>query len=180
MYEINRIETERLTLRKMTMNDIEDYCEWKSQDEYYQFLPGTPKDRDGQIASLKSSVEGYDSKEKPTLIWGVYLQNKLIGSVNISTISSRHKICEIGWGLNPKYHKQGYAYESVRAFINYIFDQYNMNRISIVIWDGNNASKKLAQKLGFVQEGIQRQARVKNDKVFDLYCYGLLREEWKL
>ena len=55
-----------------------------------------------------------------------------------------------------------------------------VNRISIVIWDGNNASKKLAEKLGFVQEGIERKARIKNDKYIDLYCYGLLKEEWEL
>ena len=58
-------------------------------------------------------------------------------------------------------------------------DILQMNRIDANIWDGNDASKKLAQKLGFVQEGIQRKARIKNGKLIDLYCYGLLKEEWE-
>ena len=77
------------------------------------------------------------------------------------------------------FQKQGYAYEAVKALINHIFTTLNMNRISIVIWDGNNASKKLAERLGFIQEGIERKARIKNDKFIDLYCYGLLKEEWE-
>lgn len=99
--------------------------------------------------------------------------------MNISKISSTHKVCEIGWGLNPKFQKQGFAYEVVKCLINYIFNTLQMNKISIVIWDRNNASKKLAEKLGFVQEGIERQARLKNGVFIDLYWYGLLKEEFK-
>lgn len=54
-----------------------------------------------------------------------------------------------------------------------------MNRISANIWGGNESSKKLARKLGFIQEGIERKSRIKNDKYVDLYCYGLQKEEWE-
>ena len=54
-----------------------------------------------------------------------------------------------------------------------------MNRVSAVVWNGNNLSKHLAEKLGFVREGVDRKARFKNGHYIDLYRYGLLKEEWE-
>jgi len=179
MIEVVELRTARLVLKKLSYSDFDDYAEWKSQEEYHQFLPSKPKIKEEYKSTLRSIIAGYEDKENPNLLWGIYLNNKLIGSVNISKISSSHKVCEIGWGLNPKFQKQGFAYEATKCLVEHIFKKLKMNRISIVIWDGNEASKNLAKKLGFVQEGIERQARYKNDKFIDLYCYGLLKEEWK-
>jgi len=178
MITVEELKTERLSLKKISIEDLDDYIDWKTQKEYYEFLPGSPKTKDDYKNSLQKATDNYDNEENPTLIWGIYLNNKLIGSVAIEDWNTTHKWCEIGWGLNPKFQKQGYAFEAVKCLINHIFDDLKMNRISIVIWDGNNASKKLAEKLGFIQEGIERKARIKNDEYIDLYCYGLLKEEW--
>ena len=173
------LKTERLILKKLSMKDIDDYIEWKSQEIYHKYLPSKVKTKDEYKNVLEKIVKGYDDKQNPSLIWGVFFNNKLIGTVSIEDWNKTHKWCEIGWGLNPKFQKQGFAYESIRCLIKYIFEELQMNRISIVIWDGNESSKNLAKKLGFVQEGIERKARYKNNKFIDLYCYGLLKEEWK-
>ena len=179
MLTVENLHTERLELRKITIKDFDDYAEWKSQEEYHQFLPSKPKVKEEYKSTLRSIIAGYEDEENPNLLWGIFKDNKLIGSVSIEDWNTTHKWCEIGWGLNPKFQKQGYAYETVSCLIAHIFKDLKMNRNSIAIWDGNNASKKLAEKLGFIQEGIERKARIKNDKYIDLYCYGLLKEEWE-
>ena len=179
MIEVIELKTERLVLKKLSYSDVEDYAEWKMQEIYHKHLPSSTKTKDEYKDTIDSIVKGYNDKEDPKLIWGVFYGDKLIGSVNISRLSNTHKCCEIGWGLNPKFQKQGFAYEATKCFVKYIFEKLNMNRISIVIWDGNEASKNLAKKLGFIQEGIERKARYKNGEYIDLYCYGLLNEEWR-
>lgn len=174
---VETLKTERLVLKKITGQNLGDYTEWKSQQEYHDFLPSSPKT--DYKDTLNKIVKGYDNLEDPTLLWGIFLGDKLIGSVSIENWNTTHKWCELGWGLNPKYQHNGYAFEAVSCLINHIFNTLNMNRVSIVIWDGNNQSKHLAEKLGFVKEGVDRKARFKNGKYIDLYRYGLLKEEWE-
>lgn len=178
MIEVVELKTERLVLKKISYDNVDDYIDWKSREIYHKYLPSKAKTKDEYKNTIKSIVKGYDDKKDPNLIWGVFYNSKLIGSVSIEDWNTTHKWCEIGWGLNPKYQKQGFAYEMAKALINYIFYTLKMNRISIVIWDGNDASKKLAQKLGFIHEGVERKARIKNGQFIDLYCYGLLKDEW--
>lgn len=178
MIEVRSLSTERLVLKKVQLNDLEDYIEWKGNENYHEHLPSFVKSKKDYKKSIKALVKGYKNKEEPTLLWGIFLNGKLIGSVSIEDWNTTHKWCEIGWGLNPKFQNQGFAYEAVKCLINYIFNILQMNRIEAFIWDKNDSSKKLAKKLGFVQEGIERKARIKNNKFIDLYCYGLLKEEW--
>lgn len=179
MIKVCELKTERLILKKLNMTNIGDYIEWKQQEEYHTHLPSTSKTNEYYKESFAELINDYDNQEEPTLLWGIFLKGKLIGSVSIEDWNTTHKWCEIGWGLNPKYQNQGFAYEASHKLIEYIFITLGMNRISANIWDGNNASKKLALKLGFIQEGIERKARYKNDKYIDLYCYGLLKEDWQ-
>ncbi len=89
----------------------------------------------------------------------------------------KKSICEIDWGLNPQFKNRGFAFESVKCLVDYIFNYFKMNKIIIFVWNGNDASKKLANKLGFVLTGIEKNARVKNGKEIDLYTYELLKRE---
>ena len=179
MIDFFELKTNRLILKKISYDDLNDYAEWKMQEIYHEHLPSRAKTKEEYKKSIDAIVKNYQDKESSNLVWGVFYNNKLIGTVSIEDWNLTHKYCEIGWGLNPNFQKQGFAYEATTRLINYIFEKSDINRISIVIWDNNLSSKKLAQKLGFVQEGIERKARFKNNKFIDLYCYGLLREEWK-
>lgn len=179
MIRVKKLQTERLVLKKITKSDLDDYVEWKSNHDYHKFLPSEVKTKQEYEISLNSIIKNYDDKDEPSLLWGIFYNNKLIGSVSIEDWNIKHKWCEIGCGLNPKFQNQGFAYEAMKCLISYIFNVLKMNRIEVFIWDKNDSSKKLASKLGFVQEGIQRKARIKNNRFVDLYCYGLLKEEWE-
>jgi len=179
MIKIQDLKTERLELKKLSMKDFDDYVEWRSQSEYHNFLPSKPKTLKEYKKSFKKVIKDYNNKQEPTLIWGLFYHNKLIGSVAIEDWNITHGYCELGWGLNPAFQKHGFANEACVAVIYYIFNVLNMNRIAAFVWEGNKASKTLAEKLGFVYEGTDRKARFKNGKFLDVYCYGLLKSEWK-
>ncbi|MBP3344916.1 MAG: GNAT family N-acetyltransferase [Clostridia bacterium] len=181
MFSVEKIETERLVLRELEMNDLEDYFEWKRQEEYYNFLPSKPMTKEECLSSLSEIIEKYEQEKEQKLIWGIALKgsNKLIGSLHLGKISSTHKCCEIGWGLNPKFQKQGYAIEAAKSFVDYIFNKFGMHKIGVLVWEGNLASQTLVKKLGFCEEGRERQARFKNGKYIDVLHFGLLEDEWQ-
>lgn len=181
MFKIKRLETDRLILRRYKKADLIDYIEWRSQEDYHTYLPTKPKTKSEYKESLYSNIKNYDDDTQPNLTWAMELkaEKKLIGSIMLSKISSYHRSCELGWGLNMKYQKHGYAYEGAKRVIDFLFGVFDMNKISVSIWEGNVASINLAIRLGFVSEGVERQARIKDGKYYDVYHYGLLKSEYK-
>ncbi|MGC8595811.1 MAG: GNAT family N-acetyltransferase [Candidatus Kryptoniota bacterium] len=53
------------------------------------------------------------------------------------------------------------------------------NRIEVQASTRNAASNAVIKKLGYIQEGILRQAMLIGDTFHDLFIYGLLREEYE-
>lgn len=177
--ETKYLKTKRLTLKKMTMRDLDDFIEYKGDPNYYEFQPGSPMTSQKCKEKLENIIERYNNKDKPFLMWGIYFNNKLIGTISINGYNDICKSCSLAYGINKKFQRQGFAFEVSSYIIDFIFSTTDINRIDLAAWDGNIASQNLANKLGFIQEGVERQARVKNDKFFDVYHYGLLREDWE-
>ncbi|MBQ2864608.1 MAG: N-acetyltransferase [Clostridia bacterium] len=180
-FQINKLETQNLILRKLTMQDLSDYIEFRQNEQLHKFLPTVPKSNSEYQTSLKTRVENYNNLKNPTLTWGIELksEHKLVGSVTIEDVLSEHKLCEIGWAVNVNYQGKGIATEALTEIISYIFSNSKVNRIQAFIWQGNSASIKLAKKLGFKHEGTDRKARLKNGQFLDVLNFGLLRSEWE-
>ncbi len=86
-------------------------------------------------------------------------------------------VYEIGWIFNKNYWRQGYAFESCKAVVEYAFNQLEAHKIFAEAIDSVK-SVGLMKKLGMRLEGIQRSQTKDNDGTWaDLYFYGLLKEE---
>lgn len=86
-------------------------------------------------------------------------------------------VYEIGWIFNKNYWRQGYAFESCKAAVEYAFNQLEAHKIFAEAIDSVK-SVGLMKKLGMRLEGIQRSQTKDNDGNWaDLYFYGLLKEE---
>jgi ribosomal-protein-alanine N-acetyltransferase len=105
--------------------------------------------------------------------------NKLIGSIGISSFNRYHQRIELSYDLNRKYWKRGIMTRAVAEVIKYGFNNYAINRIEAYVAFGNISSQKLLQKSGFTCEGILRSHRFHNGVFFDVYSYSLLRNEVK-
>ncbi len=86
-------------------------------------------------------------------------------------------VYEIGWIFNKNYWRQGYAFESCKAVVEYAFSKLEVHKIFAEAIDSATAVG-LMKKLGMRLEGIQRSQTKDNDGNWaDLYFYGLLKEE---
>ncbi|MNO01960.1 putative ribosomal N-acetyltransferase YdaF [compost metagenome] len=66
----------------------------------------------------------------------------------------------------------------VRSFLNVYFNDLGFHRITAEVYDYNTRSRKLLERLGFVEEGRLRKARFWNGGFHDIIVYGLLAEEF--
>ncbi len=102
---------------------------------------------------------------------------KLIGYILFNEYEP--EVYEIGWIFHKACWRQGYAYESCKAVLDYGFREKGAHKIFAEAIDGIK-SVGLMKKLGMHPEGIQREQTRNNDgKWADLYFYGILQTEWE-
>lgn len=81
--------------------------------------------------------------------------------------------CDTGFWVRSSAQRRGFATEAANALVRYAFGALRMRRIGLTHSAGNEASRRIAEKLGFSLEGIQRGANVlPGGKFADRLCYA--------
>lgn len=87
---------------------------------------------------------------------------------------------EIGYQvLDTAQRGKGIATAALRLMCGYLFADRNVYRLQLGIVTGNEASRRVAEKVGFQSEGIQRGGAYIRGKYQDMEVFSLLRPEWK-
>ena len=120
--EIPKIETERLTLRKMCIDDAKDMFVYTSDLEvaHYWIHHRSIQDTMNYLRILED-----DYKEKQAFNRGiVYKKNgKFIGTCGFVAWNQDNRWAEIGYALSKKYWSKGIITEAVKAIIKFGFEQ---------------------------------------------------------
>jgi RimJ/RimL family protein N-acetyltransferase len=81
--------------------------------------------------------------------------------------------CNTGYWVRKSAHRQGIATETANAMLRYAFGALGMQRVGLTHSSGNEPSRRIAERLGFSFEGIQRRANMlPGGKSVDKYCYA--------
>jgi RimJ/RimL family protein N-acetyltransferase len=87
---------------------------------------------------------------------------------------------EVGYFVVQAQTGKGYATEAARATVRFAFEHLGVLRVELQCRADNLASKRVAERCGFVYEGRMRQRhRKKAGDLVDVLWYGLLRSEWQ-
>lgn len=157
--DIPTLKTERLLLRGMRGYDAEDMYEYASMAEVTEFLLwkehkslSYTKEYLKYIESRYSAGDFYD--------WAVTLREngKMIGTCGFAKIDTVNNSAELGYVLNPKYHKMGIAAEAAKTVIRFGFETLELNRIEARFMEGNTPSLRVMEKLGMSFEGFERES----------------------
>jgi len=111
--------------------------------------------------------------------WGIWCGGDFAGIIGTHPIQWRDRRAEFGYWLGEEFQGKGLATAAGRAMAEYCFSVLNLNRLELRIRTDNPRSRAVADRLGFTQEGILRQAVQSTGKMVDYACYGLLRAEWE-
>lgn len=84
---------------------------------------------------------------------------------------------ELGYALGRAHWGHGLMRPALRALIRFSFEELGLRRLDAEVDPRNVASCKLLQRVGFQQEGLQRQRRVAKGELRDAALFGLLRAE---
>lgn len=107
----------------------------------------------------------------------ITVDGKVVGNISVEQKTDVfRKDAEIGYLLSTQYWSKGIATEAVRQICAIAFSELDIIRITGLVYEPNTASKRVLEKNGFTLEGIMKNAVVKNNNVYNLCVYGVLKE----
>ncbi len=68
----------------------------------------------------------------------------------------------------------------MHLLVNYGFNELNLHRLTLTVFDYNPGAIKLYESLGFRREGTYREFLQRDGKRHDMHLYGMLASEVKL
>lgn len=110
---------------------------------------------------------------------GIWVQDNLAGMVSLHGLVWVDRKASLGYWLGASFQGQGLVTKACNVLINHAFSELKLNRLEIQCDSENDRSRKVAERLGFTQEGILRQSWCSGDRFMDQVVYGLLKSEWQ-
>lgn len=174
------LETERLILRRFTLEDAEAmFRNWASDPEVTKFLMWQPHaDIEVSKAITNEWVCNYDSNSYYQ--WAIVHKNleEPIGSIAAVKVDDAIKMVQIGYCIGKTWWRQGYTSEALTALIRFFFEEVGVNRIESRHDARNPNSGKVMLKCGLQYEGTLRQSDKNNQGICDASYYAILADKY--
>ncbi len=171
------IDTDRLTIYPLQQSHLTWLRKMRNDPTtWYWLTDATPINEERQQQwFMRMSTD-------PTRLYLVIENKELsqpIGILRSDEWDRVNRSIRIGIDIDIHYRRLGYGTEAFRAFIDYLFKHLNLHRIWLLTVDYNEAGQKLYKKLGFKEEGRQRQAIFRDGKYHEYISMSLLEDEWE-
>lgn len=178
--DLPTLETDRLLLRKVTVDDTNDMYHYGSDEEVSKYVTW---DTHKTISATKEFVlyvlNRYQNKQIAP--WGIELKEngKFIGTIDFVWWKPEHNKAEIVYVLSKDYWGQGIATEATKEVIKFGFTNMDLIRIEARSFTENIGSMRVMEKSGMSFEGVMRKAMVVKGNHQDLRLYSILEEDFQ-
>ena len=172
------IETERLVLRPVTLDDAEAMFEYASDKENTRYTFPTNQ----SLEETKNNIAQF-YLANPLGRWGIELKNtgEFIGTIDLHKMDMVLKKASIGYIINQKYWNQGLTTEANRAVIELAFEKIGMNMLTALHDKDNPASGKVMEKSGMHFSHEEPYACIdqhEKDRIVTRVHYILTKEDY--
>ena len=166
-----------LVLRALDERDIEAVAEACNDAETVRWLPlprpyGRPEARwfiDIFAPTTRASGVG--------IVRAVEREGRLVGCVDVKRVDWAARTAEVGYWVAPWGRGSGAATSATRTVSEWMLRDRGFERVELRAATGNLASQRVAEKAGFVREGVARNAGHIHDGRVDLVVYSLTRAD---
>ncbi|KAF0110650.1 MAG: putative acetyltransferase [Chloroflexi bacterium] len=176
------ITGKRVRLRAIERDDIPNFVRWLNDREVIEFLlMNSPLSKameekwfEGHLAAPITSAQVMAIEALSGDQW-VH-----IGNTGIHNIEPVHNAAEFGIFIGEKdFWNKGYGREATLLTLKHGFEDLNLNRIFLNVYENNLRGIAAYKAAGFVHEGVLREAVYKNGRYLDVLVMSVLHSEWK-
>jgi len=176
-----QINTERLFIRKVVMEDKDSMYKYRSDKDTYKYLSLIPKSTNDIADFIRKSAKEID-------ILGTWYQlviiekssGTLMGDIGLHFLDNgtENQQVEIGYTLDKRFRGFGFATEALKNIIDYIVKDLKKHRIIASLDPENRDSVRLLERLGFRKEAHFVESLLINEKWVDDVIYAMLAKDW--
>lgn len=144
--------TNRLVLRPYRMTDLDDWLAIEADGAVRRPLGWPERTRFEATAHLRARTHHTAlTRAGSLLVLAVEHEGRVIGdvSIHLRTVAPETRSVEVGWLLHSDHRGRGFATEAAAELFGLAFDEVKANLVTAVVSAGNEASERLALRLGF-------------------------------
>ena len=190
------IETLRLKLRPVNMEDAEDIFEY-AQDEDTGPRAGWPPHK--TIDTTKKVINMWLDPNHTEEVFAIIEKkdSKIIGTIGITDLNKNLKdnlntfaidlikrgksVCEIGFTLSKAYWGKGFGTEALSGMLGYLFENRNVDVAMATHYDANIASMKVQEKNNMkVLGSYERDKSWYNTDCKTMIVRAITKNEWQM
>ena len=175
---MKEFETDRLVLRKFTIDDAEDmFNNYAKNENVTKYLFWKPHQSIQDSKDYLTNIVMPDYKKETTLRWAIELKEtgKVIGCIDVVSRDETNKRAELGWVLGEEYWGKGIMPEAGKVVVDYLFS-LGFIRIQAKHFVGNKKSGRVMQKLGMTHECTLKKFAFDNQGNFvDCEMYAIVK-----
>ena len=182
MLSSNPLIDEELLLRPFRVDDTSDlHCAVReSLKELKPWMSWATEDYSEQTARDYITIARARWEEHTFYAFAILRANELLGACTLSSIHSIYRFCNLGYWVRTSCRGQGIAGRAAKLAARFAFQRLGLIRVEIVIAVGNQASLRVAEKIGAHEEGILLNRIVVGTSIHDAHMYSLVPSDFGL
>jgi RimJ/RimL family protein N-acetyltransferase len=170
---------DRVRLTALAKADAAMVASWYEDAEFMRLFdaePAFPKAAEEVEAHIEEA-----RKSKTAYLFGLRRtsDDALVGMAELDGILWAHGVAWLGIGLGREFWDQRLGSEALALLLRYAFQELNLYRVQLTVFDYNARALALYRRSGFLEEGRFRQFLLRDGERHDMLLMGILRDEWE-
>jgi precorrin-6Y C5,15-methyltransferase (decarboxylating) len=168
-----------LILRAFTAADADDVTQACQDAETLRWLP-LPRPYTRANAEWFIGTFGPSQRETGAgIVFAIESAGRLAGAIDLKQVNWAASVAEVGYWVAPWARGRGVAAQAARALSEWAIRDHGFERVQLFAAIGNGASQRVAQKAGFVREGVARNACCVPGGRADMVLFSLVPDDLK-
>ena len=173
------LETPRLIIRAIEEKDATSIFKYRSDKVTNQYQGWIPEKLEEVESFIKKTAKEFNLVDTWFQLVIINKENQaLLGDIGLHFIAPENKQVEIGCTIDKTQQGKGYAVESLKKVIDFLFIELNKHRIIASVDPNNISSIHLMERLGFRKEAHFKESLLVKGQWVDDIVYAMLKKEW--
>lgn len=158
------------------------HARWGRDSHYQRLLDSDPARINSAKAIQKWLEKNLEKDSLESIEFMIYTlaEDLPIGFVGLGGFNFAHGDAWVGIGIGERaYWNKGFGTDAMQVLLNYAFNELNLHRLTLNVFEYNQRAVRSYEKAGFQVEGRMREFLNREGRRWDLIFMGILREEWQ-
>jgi len=167
----------KVTLRALSPDDLPHIMDYVNDYETYSTFTDSaprPKTEEFQAHWLKHSTR----EDMITFAIADKTTDQFLGTIQLRSIDRVSSQSFFSIILHPQARGKGYGTDALRLLLAFAFEELNLHKITLTVYQSNEGGRRLYEKCGFQYEGTLRQQVYRQGHYDDQLVFSILKREY--